>query len=418
MSQKLNKNYKETGTEREILVQVLEDMDSRTSIIPVRNPEQLIFFAVMERHSDGTSPRFIRLEEPTVNNAMFLPLKGENAIYSQKNNNIGYIKKDSVTFQSIQPYIDDIEEVGFYLVVSEERKLMITPSKRMLSSLCRWLRAGTIDPEINPFAYCYLVTSLHKASPFSIIVRTEDANSRCYKGYMCVSSDYQYVSQKLVWDMEKVLNFISRDPVSIHYWCVTNEVTKVYFEFPDLSVEIRTKKVHYGLQYQMSSIGNLSFTIQPYVEYMESRILVGTVFRLENRFSEMNFSERFLEIGQKAYGELKKLRELFQEQVFKNLRQDVKYGKDILWKAMKEEGFKIGKKRAQQALDLCPEESSYIEFILWIIQSGNMYTENFSEDIAQKMEQCMGNAWYHALFDFNKYVEEIKSEKAKVKKEN
>ena len=51
MSQKLNKNYKESGTEREKLIQVLEDMDSRTSIIPVRNPEQLIFFAVMERHS-------------------------------------------------------------------------------------------------------------------------------------------------------------------------------------------------------------------------------------------------------------------------------------------------------------------------------------------------------------------------------
>ena len=75
-----------------------------------------------------------------------------------------------------------IEEVGFYLIVSEERKLLITPSKRMLSSLCRWLHAGTIEPEINPFAYCYLVTSLHKASPFSIIVRTEDADSRCYKG--------------------------------------------------------------------------------------------------------------------------------------------------------------------------------------------------------------------------------------------
>ena len=89
MSQKLNKNYKESGTEREKLIQILEDMDSRTSIIPVRNPEQLIFFAVMERHSDKNSPRFIRLEAPTVNNAMFLPLKGEEAIYSQKNNNIG-----------------------------------------------------------------------------------------------------------------------------------------------------------------------------------------------------------------------------------------------------------------------------------------------------------------------------------------
>lgn len=179
MSQKLNKNYKESGTEREKLIQILEDMDSRTSIIPVRNPEQLIFFAVMERHSDKNSPRFIRLEAPTVNNAMFLPLKGEEAIYSQKNNNIGCLRKDSATFRSIQPYFDDIEEVGFYLIVSEERKLLITPSKRMLSSLCRWLHAGTIEPEINPFAYCYLVTSLHKASPFSIIVRTEDADSRC-----------------------------------------------------------------------------------------------------------------------------------------------------------------------------------------------------------------------------------------------
>lgn len=30
MSQKLNKNYKESGTEREKLIQILEDMDSRT----------------------------------------------------------------------------------------------------------------------------------------------------------------------------------------------------------------------------------------------------------------------------------------------------------------------------------------------------------------------------------------------------
>lgn len=418
MSQKLNKNYKESGTEREKLIQVLEDMDSRTSIIPVRNPEQLIFFAVMERHSDKNSPRFIRLEAPTVNNAMFLPLKGEEAIYSQKNNNIGCLRKDSATFRSIQPYFDDIEEVGFYLIVSEERKLLITPSKRMLSSLCRWLHAGTIEPEINPFAYCYLVTSLHKASPFSIIVRTEDADSRCYKGYMCVSSDFQYMPQELVWDMEEALNTVSKNPVSIHYWCVTNEVTKVYFEFPDHSVEIRNEKIHCGLQYQMSSIGNLSFMVQPYVEYANSRILVGKAFRLENRFSEMNFSERFLEIGQKAYGELKRIRKLFQEQVFKRLRQEVRYGKDILWKAMKEEGFKIGKKRAQQALDLCPDESPYIEFLLWIIQSCSMYTENFSEDISQKMELCMGNAWYHTLLDFDKYVEEIKLEKAKLKKEN
>lgn len=109
MSQKLNKNYKESGTEREKLIQILEDMDSRTSIIPVRNPEQLIFFAVMERHSDKNSPRFIRLEAPTVNNAMFLPLKGEEAIYSQKNNNIGCLRKDSATFRSIQPYFDDMK---------------------------------------------------------------------------------------------------------------------------------------------------------------------------------------------------------------------------------------------------------------------------------------------------------------------
>lgn len=224
--------------------------------------------------------------------------------------------------------------------------------------------------------------------------------------------------QELVWDMEEALNTVSKNPVSIHYWCVTNEVTKVYFEFPDHSVEIRNEKIHCGLQYQMSSIGNLSFMVQPYVEYANSRILVGKAFRLENRFSEMNFSERFLEIGQKAYGELKRIRKLFQEQVFKRLRQEVRYGKDILWKAMKEEGFKIGKKRAQQALDLCPDESPYIEFLLWIIQSCSMYTENFSEDIAQKMELCMGNAWYHTLLDFDKYVEEIKLEKAKLKKEN
>ena len=30
----------------------------------------------------------------------------------------------------------------------------------------------------------------------------------------------------------------------------------------------------------------------------------------------------------------------------------------------------------------------------------------------------MGNAWYHTLLDFDKYAEEIKLEKAKLKKEN
>lgn len=390
MSNKLSKTYKVVGTDREELKKQIEDMDERTTMIHVNEPYEITIYAVLQHHVGEQSPRLLRLDVSTVNLSAFTsdPDNKKGALFEKKGM-MGFLNQKSEAFQNLRPYFDDMDKIGFYLSINGERKVVITPSKRLLSTLCRRLNAGTVNPEINPFAYMYLTTTLRKAEPFSIIARRESDDSYCYKGYLCISQNYTYVKQEILWDAEKILYEL--EPHTLVSWSITNDVTKADYIFPKWSIRAGEQTIFFGIRCMVSSFSSIA--IQPFVRYQTGTVLLSDPLFLTHRFASNNFSKLFQNLAEKAYQILFETRQAYQQRVMQSGRKVLDNQKTILKCAMTKDLYKIGKKRIDRIIDLCPEKGEYAQFLFWVLQLSGTYPEDLSDDVSAKIERTLGNTF-------------------------
>lgn len=153
---KVSDNYLVTGNDYEKFQEALHDMDNRTVIIPVRNPESMrIHCVIAKSDKEHASPRFVVLDPMEMKDSILL---SDESIFSAEKCNIGRYKPTSEVFLSLQNQIKEIEQIGFFLTVHDQKKIIVTPSKKFLTALCQRLETGTLAKGTNIFAYCYLAS--------------------------------------------------------------------------------------------------------------------------------------------------------------------------------------------------------------------------------------------------------------------
>ena len=100
---KVSDNYLVTGNDYEKFQEALHDMDNRTVIIPVRNPESMrIHCVIAKSDKEHASPRFVVLDPMEMKDSILL---SDESIFSAEKCNIGRYKPTSEVFLSLQNQI-------------------------------------------------------------------------------------------------------------------------------------------------------------------------------------------------------------------------------------------------------------------------------------------------------------------------
>lgn len=140
---KVSDNYLVTGNDYEKFQEALHDMDNRTVIIPVRNPESMrIHCVIAKSDKEHASPRFVVLDPMEMKDSILL---SDESIFSAEKCNIGRYKPTSEVFLSLQNQIKEIEQIGFFLTVHDQKKIIVTPSKKFLTALLLSMLQVQID---------------------------------------------------------------------------------------------------------------------------------------------------------------------------------------------------------------------------------------------------------------------------------
>lgn len=386
---KLDDNYEVKGTGQEKLACIVKDMDERTCVISVNAPQELLISAVLEKHTNTESPRFVLLTSQTMVPGTLFPIKKEDLLHNRKYKNIGYIPQDSQTMDALREYIPDIEQNGYYLVVRGERKVTIVPSKGFLATLCRRLNTGAIPPGENVFAFCYLATLLNKAEPFQIIARKEAVNSTCYKGYHCASINFTAIPQAIVWNVKKLLE--KHTKAKVWTWEITNYVTKVNFLFPEYSQKNENDTFMFGVRYQMSTIGDCSLILQPIVKYRKSVFLYGKSKMITHRVKDENIKDILDEAINCIMEQIPSMIAKFWG-VLEFSKQKLNKGSKICIKELlKKADVKIGRKRQESLVAMCPDNLETVyELFIWLIDKINNYPEKLPGYIQNNFEEGIG----------------------------
>ena len=116
---KVSDNYLVTGNDYEKFQEALHDMDNRTVIIPVRNPESMrIHCVIAKSDKEHASPRFVVLDPMEMKDSILL---SDESIFSAEKCNIGRYKPTSEVFLSLQNQIkenhrDSIKKISYGLM--------------------------------------------------------------------------------------------------------------------------------------------------------------------------------------------------------------------------------------------------------------------------------------------------------------
>lgn len=220
---KVSDNYLVTGNDYEKFQEALHDMDNRTVIIPVQNPESMrIHCVIAKSDKEHASPRFVVLDPMEMKDSILL---SDESIFSAEKCNIGRYKPTSEVFLSLQNQIKEIEQIGFFLTVHDQKKIIVTPSKKFLTALCQRLETGTLAKGTNIFAYCYLASRCVQAKEFIIIGRKEEKDSSWVKGFHAASTKYAYIPQHFI--LRELQNFQENHDVTTLGWELSNYYTTI-----------------------------------------------------------------------------------------------------------------------------------------------------------------------------------------------
>ena len=273
---KVSDNYLVTGNDYEKFQEALHDMDNRTVIIPVRNPESMrIHCVIAKSDKEHASPRFVVLDPMEMKDSILL---SDESIFSAEKCNIGRYKPTSEVFLSLQNQIKEIEQIGFFLTVHDQKKIIVTPSKKFLTALCQRLETGTLAKGTNIFAYCYLASRCVQAKEFIIIGRKEEKDSSWVKGFHAASTKYAYIPQHFI--LRELQNFQENHDVTTLGWELSNYYTtietSVYKGYKQDKIEMRGDRAEMsdfplylntvagGLDRRDQTIGGFSFVVKIY----------------------------------------------------------------------------------------------------------------------------------------------------------
>lgn len=271
---KVSDNYLVTGNDYEKFQEALHDMDNRTVIIPVRNPESMrIHCVIAKSDKEHASPRFVVLDPMEMKDSILL---SDESIFSAEKCNIGRYKPTSEVFLSLQNQIKEIEQIGFFLTVHDQKKIIVTPSKKFLTALCQRLETGTLAKGTNIFAYCYLASRCVQAKEFIIIGRKEEKDSSWVKGFHAASTKYAYIPQHFI--LRELQNFQENHDVTTLGWELSNYYTTIELIFQDKTVDMGKTQVKLGVKYSLSDVGTSSQTVQPILVYGDNSVLIGKSF--------------------------------------------------------------------------------------------------------------------------------------------
>lgn len=276
---KVSDNYLVTGNDYEKFQEALHDMDNRTVIIPVRNPESMrIHCVIAKSDKEHASPRFVVLDPMEMKDSILL---SDESIFSAEKCNIGRYKPTSEVFLSLQNQIKEIEQIGFFLTVHDQKKIIVTPSKKFLTALCQRLETGTLAKGTNIFAYCYLASRCVQAKEFIIIGRKEEKDSSWVKGFHAASTRYAYIPQHFI--LRELQNFQENHDVTTLGWELSNYYTTIELIFQDKTVDMGKAQVKLGVKYSLSDVGTSSQTVQPILVYGDNSVLIGKSFSSPHR---------------------------------------------------------------------------------------------------------------------------------------
>lgn len=184
---KVSDNYLVTGNDYEKFQEALHDMDNRTVIIPVRNPESMrIHCVIAKSDKEHASPRFVVLDPMEMKDSILL---SDESIFSAEKCNIGRYKPTSEVFLSLQNQIKEIEQIGFFLTVHDQKKIIVTPSKKISYGLMSAL--GNRDIGERNEHFCVLLFSVPLRSGKRVYYHWAEGRKGQFLGERISCSFYQ-----------------------------------------------------------------------------------------------------------------------------------------------------------------------------------------------------------------------------------
>lgn len=184
---KVSDNYLVTGNDYEKFQEALHDMDNRTVIIPVQNPESMrIHCVIAKSDKEHASPRFVVLDPMEMKDSILL---SDESIFSAEKCNIGRYKPTSEVFLSLQNQIKEIEQIGFFLTVHDQKKIIVTPSKKISYGLMSAL--GNRDIGERNEHFCVLLFSVPLRSGKRVYYHWAEGRKGQFLGERISCSFYQ-----------------------------------------------------------------------------------------------------------------------------------------------------------------------------------------------------------------------------------
>lgn len=401
---KVSDNYLVTGNDYEKFQEALHDMDNRTVIIPVRNPESMrIHCVIAKSDQEHASPRFVVLDPMEMKDSILL---SDESIFSAEKCNIGRYKPTSEVFLSLQNQIKEIEQIGFFLTVHDQKKIIVTPSKKFLTALCQRLETGTLAKGTNIFAYCYLASRCVQAKEFIIIGRKEEKDSSWVKGFHAASTKYAYIPQHFI--LRELQNFQENHDVTTLGWELSNYYTTIELIFQDKTVDMGKAQVKLGVKYSLSDVGTSSQTVQPILVYGDNSVLIGKSFSSPHRSKKTPE-----EIGKELVNAIEKQLPELEAKITATFKKasTISVGMDeqekIISKIMKMiHTEKVGVRRKQYITQNCPYFPTVLAAFQWLLQFPAMYPGKMGYETRNYFKKAMGEICTLSMKELEALTEE------------
>ena len=333
-------------------------------------------------------------------------LLSDESIFSAEKCNIGRYKPTSEVFLSLQNQIKEIEQIGFFLTVHDQKKIIVTPSKKFLTALCQRLETGTLAKGTNIFAYCYLASRCVQAKEFIIIGRKEEKDSSWVKGFHAASTRYAYIPQHFI--LRELQNFQENHDVTTLGWELSNYYTTIELIFQDKTVDMGKAQVKLGVKYSLSDVGTSSQTVQPILVYGDNSVLIGKSFSSPHRSKKTPE-----EIGKELVNAIEKQLPELEAKITATFKKasTISVGMDeqekIISKIMKMiHTEKVGVRRKQYITQNCPYFPTVLAAFQWLLQFPAMYPGKMGYETRNYFKKAMGEICTLSMKELEALTEE------------
>lgn len=333
-------------------------------------------------------------------------LLSDESIFSAEKCNIGRYKPTSEVFLSLQNQIKEIEQIGFFLTVHDQKKIIVTPSKKFLTALCQRLETGTLAKGTNIFAYCYLASRCVQAKEFIIIGRKEEKDSSWVKGFHAASTKYAYIPQHFI--LRELQNFQENHDVTTLGWELSNYYTTIELIFQDKTVDMGKTQVKLGVKYSLSDVGTSSQTVQPILVYGDNSVLIGKSFSSPHRSKKTPE-----EIGKELVNAIEKQLPELEAKITATFKKasTISVGMDeqekIISKIMKMiHTEKVGVRRKQYITQNCPYFPTVLAAFQWLLQFPAMYPGKMGYETRNYFKKAMGEICTLSMKELEALTEE------------